>query len=47
MKFVKVMQMTFFHEDGTLLSCTVLPEKHAYGCSKALKRTWLFRIQGI
>ena len=47
MKFGKVMQMTFFHGNGTLLSCTVLPEKHAYGCSKALKRAWLFRIQSI
>ena len=47
MKFGEVMQRTFFHGNGTLLSRTVLPGKHTYDCSKVLKRAWLFRIQGI
>ena len=29
--FGKVMQMTFFHENGTWLSRTFLPEKHVCG----------------
>ncbi len=30
MGFEEVMQTTFFHENGTWLSRTFLPEKHVY-----------------
>ena len=31
MGFKEAMRTTFFHENGTWLSRTVLPEKHACG----------------